>query len=331
MTQQMIQKAETLGDWAVIGIKSHLEKILKHEPEVLKDKDPEELHQMRVGMRRLRSAITGFSPVLNLPKSIADKRIGKVGRRLGKLRDLDVLLAVLREKYYPLLPLQEQEQLDKILLRLSRRRQKAFKLVQNTLEEGNTYTELKLDLRHWLNAPQYTRIEQLPIGEVLPDLLLPQISELFLHPGWQVGIPECHSEVNGSEETLTSTPEPTPEIVEDLLQTEGDLLHDLRKEVKRMRYQMSLFTTFYGEEYNVYLQDVKAIQECLGDIQDSQVLEAVMQDILKTDLRSALPNLARLLARSRYDVWQKWTTLQQRYLDPEVRQAFRLAVLQPTV
>jgi CHAD domain-containing protein len=49
MILNSLKEVNTLGDWAALGIRKHLEKILSHEPEVLQDKDPEELHQMRVG------------------------------------------------------------------------------------------------------------------------------------------------------------------------------------------------------------------------------------------------------------------------------------------
>lgn len=323
-----LQETKTLGDWAALGIQTHLKKVLKHEPEVLKDENPEELHQMRVGMRRLRSAMQGFAPVLNLPESLQEQQIGKVGRRLGKLRDLDVLLEALRDRYYPNLPSEEQEELDQALLRLSKRRQKVLRQVQNTIAD-HRYEQLKQDLQQWLDVPCYTRIEQLPIREVLPDLLLPQISCLLLHPGWQVGADDLKSDGNGSENPLPPTGL-SSEAVEALLRTEGETLHDLRKEVKRVRYQMSLFTDFYGAEYAVYLEDMKAIQECLGDIQDSEVLELVMQEILKSDLNSVMSTFANLLTQNRHEAWQKWHLLQLRYLNPETRQGFRVAVLHPT-
>ena len=96
-------KAVTLKEWANIAIAKHTSKIFKYETEVIKDKDPEDLHQMRVGMRRLRSAITGFAIALDLPAQVSEKNIGKIGRYLGKLRDLDVLLANLKDYYYPYL------------------------------------------------------------------------------------------------------------------------------------------------------------------------------------------------------------------------------------
>ncbi|NJK39853.1 MAG: CHAD domain-containing protein [Oscillatoriales cyanobacterium RM2_1_1] len=375
MTTKTLHKTKTLGDWAILGIHNHLKKILKHEPEVLKDENPEELHQMRVGMRRLRSAIKGFSPVLNLPKSIQDRQIGKVGRCLGELRDLDVLLEALRDRYFSQLSTEEQEILDRALLRLSKRRQKAVRRVQKTLV-SNRYQHLIQDLEKWLKTPSYNRLERLPIEEVLPDLLLPQISQLFLHPGWQVGtqdfsqdfnpdfnpdaiplnapaiaqatvcpeviqpeevqpilidaIPvEFRPEVNGSDSCQMARV--SPESVEALLQVEGESLHDLRKEVKRMRYQMSLFTDFYGAEYGAFLEEIKAIQECLGEIQDSEVLEQVMEETLKSDLAAILPGFANLLAEARCESWQRWRSLQSQYLKLETRQAFRRTVLSPVV
>ena len=91
------QEAKTLGDWAKIAIQQHYQKILKHETLVLQDKDPEELHQMRVGMRRLRTAIAGFSCAVTLPKSVDEKKVGEIATILGKLRDLDVLQETLNK------------------------------------------------------------------------------------------------------------------------------------------------------------------------------------------------------------------------------------------
>ena len=70
------EKNKTFGDLAYMAIAQYYKQILKHEAGVLKDKDPEELHQMRVGMRSLRSAMTGFHPALNLP--VEQKEVGRI-------------------------------------------------------------------------------------------------------------------------------------------------------------------------------------------------------------------------------------------------------------
>lgn len=64
MTVVTQNEEKTLGYWAALAIKKHFEKVLKHEEDVLADRDPEALHQMRVGTRRLRSAIAGFASTL---------------------------------------------------------------------------------------------------------------------------------------------------------------------------------------------------------------------------------------------------------------------------
>lgn len=330
-TKVQLQK-NTLGYWAVQAIQKHLEKVISHESEVLKDNDPEELHQMRVGMRRLRSAITGFAPVLELPKAAQDKNVGRIARTLGSLRDLDVLLEALQNRYSPLLPQKEQKSLDRALESLGKQRKKAFQLVKSTLEDKH-YQKLKEQLQAWVEEPEFTSIEKLPIAEVLPDLLLPQISHLFLHPGWQVGetMPPTNSLNNPGQSSLNSSKLISSKTIENLLEIQGADLHDLRKEIKRVRYQMSLFTDFYGSRYEAYLEDMKTIQEYLGDIQDSVVLAEMMANVLKSDLESELPTLASQLTQTRYEAWTKWLPLQQRYLTSETRQGFRSELLNPTV
>ncbi|MEM8779312.1 MAG: CHAD domain-containing protein, partial [Cyanobacteria bacterium P01_G01_bin.49] len=91
MTHQLEHEPTTFGDWGYLAIAKHSSKFIKHESGVLEDKDPEELHQMRVGMRRLRSAIHGFDAALELPKNAQEKKVKKIAQVLGKLRDLDVL------------------------------------------------------------------------------------------------------------------------------------------------------------------------------------------------------------------------------------------------
>ncbi len=316
-------QVKTLGDAASDAIEKYFRKTVAHEAEVLKDKDAEELHQMRVGMRRLRSAVTGFAPVLDLPKEASERKIGKVGRILGTLRDLDVMLESLQNRYYPNLPADEQEVLDKALSDLLKQRRRALKGVRAILEH-KSYESLKQSIEDWLEKPKFHAIEHLPIAEVLPDLLLPQVSEFFLHPAWLLG-------TEYEDGKVTVAKDLNAEAVEEKLAAEGTILHDLRKQAKRVRYLMNLFGDFYSETYEVYVEDVKAIQECLGDIQDSEVLGEFLTDFVDRDLKKELPKLAGLLAENRYAAWQKWQVLQRRYLSSEIRQGLRSALIHPVI
>ncbi|MBD2086027.1 CHAD domain-containing protein [Coleofasciculus sp. FACHB-542] len=320
MKKHTQEKAKTLGDWAYLAIEKHFQKTIKHESDVIKDKDPEALHQMRVGIRRLRSAVKGFAPALDLPKSAQENKIGKIGHRLGGLRDLDVLQDALKNRYHPNLPSKEQKSLKEAMNALDKQRQHALEQVRDTLEHQQ-YNKLKQSLQGWLKHPTYQEIAQMPVEPVLPDLLLPEISQLLLHPGWLLGVEFKAGQIEGKELKQSA--------VSRLLADEGEVLHSLRKEAKRVRYQMELFSDFYGPAYAGYLQDVKSVQETLGKIQDCVVLVDVLSDVLHSKLKHQLPTLTEQLDQTVYEAWQEWQPLQERYLNSQTRQAFHLALLQP--
>jgi CHAD domain-containing protein len=312
---------KTFGDWAYLAIKKHFQKTIKHETDVLKDKDPEALHQMRVGMRRLRTAVNGFAPALSLPKATQEKKIAKVARQLGELRDLDVLQESLQNQYLPALPTKEQDALKKVLTALKKQRQKTLEQVQTTLKEQQ-YPKLKQAFKDWLEHPSYGELAEISIYDVLPDLLLPSVSQLFLHPAWLVG-----AKIGAGKIDVPSAL--NSEIVVQLLNAHGDILHSLRKQAKRVRYQMELFTDFYSSAYEDYVKDIKEIQSLLGQIQDSFVLAAFLKDTLGSEITDELPTLSAQLTEARYQAWQEWQPLQQRYLNPQTRKDLHQEVLQP--
>lgn len=316
-------RAKTLGDWAYLAIAKHFRKTIRHESGVLADKDPEELHQMRVGMRRLRSAIHGFAPALLLPKGASEKQVGKIAKVLGNLRDIDVLFDLLKNTYRPILPTREQESLDSALEVLSRKRKPAFNKVEMVLDDRD-YQKLKKDFKNWLDKPIYREIAAISLSEVLPDLLLPQVSNLLLHPGWLVGIKLEEGEIIFSEERSQAE-------VEKILDDRGKILHELRKEAKRSRYNMELFARFYGDVYHNYVTEVKQIQTIVGEIQDCFVLANFLGDVFESDLKNKLPTMAKKFAEIRYQKWQDWTKLQRQFLRSETKQELRSIVQKPNL
>ncbi|MBW4613659.1 MAG: CHAD domain-containing protein [Desmonostoc vinosum HA7617-LM4] len=312
---------KTLGDYACQAIQKHFKKTLKWEKSVKKDEDPEALHQMRVGMRRLRTAVSRFEIALDFPKPVTDKNIGKIARRLGNLRDLDVLKESLQTNYKPHLSHKEQDSLQTAFAALTKQREDVLSSVQKTLKD-EPYKSLKEALKDWLEKPSYRQLASVDIGKVLPDLLLPEVSNFLLHPGWLVGTYIEESEVkiqrNWQQEKLEAE-----------LTKEGEILHSLRKQAKRIRYQMELFTDLYGESYAAYITEIKNIQEILGTMQDSVVLAEWLMDVFDSEIHTQLPTLANLLAENRYQMWQQWQPLQERYLKADTRHSFHLTILHP--
>ena len=321
MTKNTSLDPKTLGHWAYLAIEKHFQKTIKHEADVLADKDPEALHQMRVGMRRLRTAVHGFAPALSLPSTAQEKKIAKIARQLGELRDIDVLQDTLKNQYLQNIPPAEQDALKKVLAALKKQRQKTLDLVQTTLKEER-YEQLKQGFQNWLQQPAYGEFAEFPIDEILPDLLLPLISEFFLHPAWLVGV-KLEAGAIAAPSGLNS------EIVVQLLNVHGDSIHSLRKQAKRVRYQLELFTDFYSSSYEDYVKDIKAIQSILGHIQDSFVLAEFLKGSLDSGNITQLPMLASQFAEARYQAWQEWRPLQQRYLNPKTRTELHQTLLKP--
>jgi CHAD domain-containing protein len=297
---------QKLAGCAQHAIDRCFKKFDKYEKKVLQDNDPEPLHQMRVRMRRLRSAISAFDLVLILPKEVSDRQIGKIARTLGKVRDWDVLKSQL-EGYRSQLPDKENKRLDKILDQLCQYRKLDFLGLEKTLH-GDSYRQLCRSLRDWLEQPIYREIANLSIQQVLPDLLLPLLSQLFLHPGWLAG---------------SAVVEPT--LAQ--LHQHSENLHNLRKQIKRIRYQSELFVDYYDELYIEQIGEFKRLQDLLGYLQDRSVLKTFLGTELKEEISNRLPTLAQLLQAEEWELWQSWIAVQQRYLDVEFRQILRLQIL----
>ncbi|HEY0636908.1 MAG TPA: CHAD domain-containing protein, partial [Pseudonocardiaceae bacterium] len=76
-----------------VALDTRLRAMLAHEAGTRSGVDPEDLHQMRVAVRRTRAVLRAARPLLD--RRWADglrARLGDVGRALGPVRDLDVLL-----------------------------------------------------------------------------------------------------------------------------------------------------------------------------------------------------------------------------------------------
>lgn len=312
--------ATSLGYLAHQALTKIAEKTLEYEKSVKKDKDPRALHQMRVGMRRLRTAVTSFSSFLDLPSSVNDQSIGKIARTLGKLRDLDVLKEILERDYEPYLSPHQQSSLERAFSAISQERESVCLSVQKIFK-SELYKSFKQDLLEWLKNPIYNPLAQLQIQQAVPELLLPQISRFLLHPGWIIGTKTLDTA------GITSI-KWTPEELEKSLQSQGETLHDLRKQAKRVRYQIDLFDDLYQQSFTQQLGQIKQVQEILGNLQDSMVLNKWLLDIYKSEGESSLTEMMTILATNRYQLWQQWQPLQMEFLKTETRKNLYLTVLQ---
>ena len=295
------EQSLTWGNSAHVLIDKHYHRIIKQEKEVLADQDPEPLHQMRVGMRRLRSALITFAAVVKLPKGGDAKTLSKLRRTLGKLRDLDVQIAILRHDYLPRLEKREQKQLAKVITILSKEREKAFAATESLLNSSK-YQRFRKAYKNWLKTPKYTAQAEISLLTVLPDLLTQQMATLLIHPGWQVS-------------------------ATDALGKRVKLLHDLRKTVKKTRYQAEFFADYYSQEFRDWLQELKMMQDLLGQVQDMEVLKGLLAQNLPKKIK--LPQFNEMIDSSLKQALSRWEEVRHQYLEADFRDHLRRLILTP--
>jgi CHAD domain-containing protein len=114
---------------------AHFHKMMDNLPGTRAGEDIEALHDMRVGSRRLRAALSVFAKVF--PKAeyqTLDKQVGDITDALGAVRDLDVQMDYLRGVRDPLPP-NEAYGVGRLIERLSKQRDKNRKKLVKALDK----------------------------------------------------------------------------------------------------------------------------------------------------------------------------------------------------
>lgn len=321
MQENQFDRSLSIGDYAYRVIQQSFQRFVDQEEFVSQDQDPEPLHQMRVGMRRFRTAVQIFNHAIALPKKVSNSSIGKVARSLGETRDLDVLKQELIHRYQPLLQKNEQAKFDKLIQHLHEQRHQSLLKLKRTLK-GDRYQNIKQAIQDWLAQPTYHAMGNAIILEVLPDLLLPLICELFLHSGWLVGTTS-----QSGQFSLISID--NPEELHQQFRRFNHLLHDLRKQVKGVRYQVEFFADFYEDSYGERIEEFKKMQEILGKLQDHVVLRQFVETTLKMDLDKSFPSIEKVLLEETQAFWRIWQPFQSHYLSSDFRQSLRSLITTP--
>jgi CHAD domain-containing protein len=281
------------GRFAAGLIDEHVRRLVALQLDVLADRDPEPLHQMRVTCRRLRSTIEQFAPALCLPEQVTPQRLARVGSDLGLTRDLDVLRHRLEGRWLPLLPEREQALLRKLLKQLKRERKLAFAVLTDTLK-GRRYLKLLARLQGWLRKPRFTPMGEEALAAWWPELQQVVLAELFTLPGWWASHPY------------------DPQAMADL--------HRLRRRIKRARYGLTNLAVVEPEAFAPWQAQFKAIQAALGDLQDLEVLAHTLERQLDGAPDALMPSLSSLLAEARDQAWLEWQAAAQQLRSLKGRQ-----------
>jgi len=230
-----------------------LRALLQHDPGTRTGEDIEDLHQMRVSVRRMRAALKAARPLLDVAWSDGLRaELGWLGRALGPVRDLDVLLLRLRAEVAAL-PDAEQE---------------AGGVLVEALEAERVGA--RSDLLAALDAPRYPALLERIADAVRLPLPTPTATQAQ---------PELVDLIRAEARRMRKAVERAGP------QPPDDVLHALRIHGKRVRYtgelvEPALRGTPAGKAVKRLLDVTAELQEVLGDHQDACVAEQRIRELL---------------------------------------------------
>ncbi|HID64064.1 MAG TPA: CHAD domain-containing protein, partial [Anaerolineae bacterium] len=280
------------------------------EPGTRLGEDIEELHDMRVATRRMRSAFRVFAPYFD-PDVLKPflKGLRRTGRALGGVRDLDVFMEK-AQQYLAELPEDERSGLDP-LLESWREQREAARAKMLAYLDGKRYQRFVQEFGQFL-ATEGAGALPLPAGRPVPHQVCQVVSTL-IYTRYEV--------VRSYEPLIVNAPIET--------------LHALRIDCKRLRYSLEFFRDVLGPEAEDVIREVVIIQDHLGNLHDADVACGLLVGFLDGWARAeqrerinvsgvtrylvAKQNELRKLMESFPEAWQNFNR-------PEVRRQLALAV-----
>ncbi len=254
--------------------REQLVQLLLHEAGARYSQDREYVHEMRVAIRRARAAAKlygDFLPRKTIRPYLAALR--KTGRVLGHVRNLDVAISKGRR-----LRTADGENVrapKKLLKEWQKQRHVAQQALVKWLDSAE-YGEFLSDFQQFCTteklAEKRAGKSHARVAAATPQQVRHVIPALIM---------ACYAEVRCYEDSFAtdlladlttdlSTDTPVDTAVDTVVDTVVDyvILHDLRIACKSLRYNLEFAQHLLGPESAVLIQQVKALQDLLGDLND---------------------------------------------------------------
>ena len=292
----------------------HFAEMLAHEDGTRLGEDIEELHDMRVATRRMRAAFEVFGQSFE-PKvlKVHLKGLKATGRALGRVRDLDVFMQK-AQHYLDGLPENERTGLDP-LLHVWQDERGLARSEMNTYLVSAAYQEFKVKFNRFLQTPGDGALA-IPQDQPTPYLVR-EIAPVLIY--------NRLAAVRAYESVLA--------------RASIEQMHALRIEFKKFRYTVEYFREVLGGQSKEVINDIKKLQDHLGDLNDADVATNILRGFLDGwDERQAdLPVSERqnpeaivgYLAARHAERHRLMVTFQEAwmyFLRPEFRQNLALAI-----
>ncbi len=252
---QPIDPSDTMAEAGRKALLVDFIKMLEHEAGSRSGEDPEDVHDMRVSTRRMRSTFRLLADYYK-PKAIESylDELKKIAGLLGDVRDLDVMIADL-QAYQASLDPGQQSPFQTIFDLLNDQRAKARKDLIRALDKGSydqfvqTFSDFVTKAGKGAYAVDLEDVHPFQVRHLLPQLVYEHLAA-----------------VRAYDAALTEADMPT--------------LHALRIEFKRLRYAVSIFADVLGKNGSDFIDELKSIQDYLGRVVDYWVAADQLQSIM---------------------------------------------------
>jgi len=245
---------DTMSEAARKALLHDLIQMLQHEEGSRTGADIEDVHDMRVATRRVRSVLRLLAPYFKT-KTIDhyQRSLRKVARALGRVRDLDVLLEDLH-RFAETQPDEGNAALQPLFETLNADRDEARKALNTALD--------KSEYAHFVEAfAQFVSTPGAGAKATDSDGIAPSKAQHVLPV-------EIYSHL--------ATIRAYDSAIED---AEPAMLHALRIEFKQLRYLLAVFEEILDKPGREFLKELKAIQDHLGRLNDTHVAQERLHDL----------------------------------------------------
>jgi inorganic triphosphatase YgiF len=249
--------AQTVGEAFRTIARSCFRQLLQNQECLAQTRDPEAVHQMRVALRRLRSAMSLFREILAGPETLwLREEMAWALAPLGAARDLDILI---EEIVSPLAPrLGSGPGYAALAGDLDDRRTAAYATVEETLAAPRFGT-LTLRLGRWIEAGAWSR---------------PETEEARLELGSPIA--------DFARKALAKRDRRVSEGMRGLEALSPEARHQTRIQIKNLRYTVDFFRSLLkSKKSREDVGDLARLQDLMGFLNDITIAEARLHDLAR--------------------------------------------------
>jgi len=252
-----IHAEQTASETFATLLRHNLDQVLLWQEAAHSWEDIEGVHQMRVGFRRMRSALSLFRDAIPREATASwNDEMRWIAAELGPARDLDVFIAEGLGPVADLLPLPGAERLLKLA---ERRRAEVYQQRVVPMLDSERFRRFRVEFPIWLDTRAWEKAH----------LKKKQAKRL-------------HSDIVGYARGLLDKQE--RRVLAAGTHVDRDVaaeMHQLRIQCKKLRYAAEFFQPLFGG-MDVFIGHMKGLQDLLGVMNDVAVTHQLFDDLLIT-------------------------------------------------